>query len=364
MNIRQNQPFLPPIEEYQELLSQIWDSKWLTNSGPVERRLRRRLEERGLKSPVTTSSGHIAIEIALDLYDLKGEVITTPFTFASTTNAIVRRGLTPVFADIDCRSWNIDVEKIEELITEKTSAILAVHVFGHPCNIEKLQKIADSYGLKLIYDAAHSFGVKVNGEDISTYGDCSIFSLHATKLFHSVEGGVLCVADESEIVKASEIINFGLSDDAIKYAGCNGKMNELSAAMGVVNLNYLDQITERRGQLCKQYVTNLENVDGISFQKPSFEGEIKLNNAYMPILIDSRKTQSCRNEVVEKMAAKGIEIRKYFSPLTSTSKYLNKSPKNLAVAEDIASTVVSLPLHFYLQENEIDYVCDQLKTIL
>jgi dTDP-4-amino-4,6-dideoxygalactose transaminase len=364
LKIKQNRPFLPPINEYQEMLPGIWERSWLTNSGPVEQSFEHLLEAYGFNYPIITSSGHVSLEIVLDLYDIQGEVITTPFTFASTTNAIVRRGLTPVFADIDRDSWNIDPRKVEALITEKTSAILAVHVFGQPCDVEALQRIADSNGLKLIYDAAHSFGVKLNGRDISTFGDSSVFSFHATKLFHSIEGGLICVGNNKEKEKVNEIKNFGLSDGIIKYAGCNGKMHEFSAAMGVVNLRYVAQVIQRRGELIKRYIENLKDVDGLSFQKSSIDADIKANYSYMPILLNSNKTKLNRDQTIDKLREYGVEARKYFAPLTSTSSYITNAIIDQNVALSVADSVMTLPLHFYLKDEEIDYVCDRLRSLI
>lgn len=360
----QNKPFLPPLELYQEKLSAVWESHWLSNSGPMEQQLTDALADYGVVNPLLVSSGHIALELTIDAFELEGEIITTPFTFASTTTAIVRRGLKPVFVDIDPTTWNIDASKVEALITDKTSAILAVHVFGVPCDVQALEAIAKKHNLKLIYDAAHCFGVKINGRDISRYGDASIFSLQATKLFHSIEGGIISIKDSSLCEKINQLKNFGLSPEGIPSAGCNGKMHELSAAMGLLNLSYVPTIIDTRNYMYQQYHKRLSNIAGITLQKGLDDTAVDTNGAYFPIVINKEIANISRDEVADKLSQAGIEARKYFFPLTSDGGFIKGPVSEIPVAESIAESILSLPMHYYLKEEDIEYVCDELLKIV
>ena len=260
---------MPSIEEYIDEIRSIWDSHWMTNMGVKHNELEVKLKEYLEIDEISLfSNGHMALELVLQAMNLKGEVITTPFTFASTTHAIVRNGLTPVFCDINENDYTIDVNKIEELITDKTCAIVPVHVYGNICNIEEIERLAKKYDLKVIYDAAHTFGVKYNGKGIGSYGDASIFSFHATKVFNTIEGGAVCFNDKELGKKLYQLKNFGIkSETVVDGIGANAKMNEFQAAMGICNLRHVDNEIEKRRRVVERYRENLISVDGIKLCK-------------------------------------------------------------------------------------------------
>lgn len=356
MKVIQNKPFLPPYAEYIEKIKSCWDSYYLSNCGPIEKEFAQELENRGLCNPNLVVNGHAALELSLDALNIKGEVITTPFTFISTTNAIVRRGFKPVFADIDKDTFNILPSSIEGLINENTVAILAVHVFGVPCDVDQLQRIADRHGVKLIYDAAHAFGVTVKGKDISNYGDMSIFSFHATKLFHSIEGGVVCTNDEMLAQNISNLRNFGINGGSVDYCGMNAKMHEFSAAMGVVNLGYVDEVIKKRKYIFQRYQKNLIGLDGVKLQNRNSIEKFHDNYAYFPVVV-SPEIDFDRDHVFNILKEKGVEARKYFYPLTSDAAYLNhESCADVPVARSVSESILTLPLHYHLSDDDVDYV--------
>ena len=359
--------FLPPFEEYTEEIKKIWETNWLTNMGPLHNEFKEKLKAylKGKELSLFVN-GHQALEIAIKSFDFPkgGEIITTPFTFASTTHAITNCDMVPVFCDIEEESFNLDSSKIEELINEKTVAILPVHVFGNPCDVEKIKEIGEQHNLKVIYDAAHTFGVEVNGKGIATFGDISMFSLHATKVFHSIEGGILSYGKESYYYKLKNLKNFGITGpERITSVGGNSKMNEFQAAMGIVNLKYIDIEIEKRKKIAERYREDLSDMEGIICLN-DMDG-IKHNYAYFPIIINEEKLGLDRNQVFEKLQESGIYTRKYFYPLvTDFECYKGKfETEDLKIAKKVAERVLTLPMYGSLKEEEIYYIIDKIKSL-
>ncbi len=347
---------MPTYEEYCAEIQDLWDSRWLTNMGAKHNRLKAELCEY-LKVPNTElfCNGHIALYCAIKALGLTGEIITTPFTFASTTNAIVQAGCTPVFCDV-AGDYTIDVTKIESLITEKTSAILAVHVYGNICDVEAIAAIADKHGLKVIYDAAHAFGVEYKGRGICTYGDISMLSFHATKVFHTIEGGALCYNDSALTPAIVKQRGFGLNGEEIDCFGTNGKMNEFCAAMGLCNLRHIDDEVASRGEAYRLYTELLSGVPGLKLL-PLREG-IRQNFAYYPVLFDKAAFGKSRDEVVALLAAEGIAARKYFYPLVSSNKEFGQDLSDLTpIAKAYAENVLCLPMYAHLEAAVIESIC-------
>ncbi|MDO4563058.1 MAG: DegT/DnrJ/EryC1/StrS family aminotransferase [Clostridia bacterium] len=353
-------PSMPPMEEYFEEVKSIWENRWLTNAGPKHQILQKNLEEYlGVEHVELFANGHLALEIALDALGLKGEVITTPFTFASTTQAIVRNGLKPVFCDVEPKYYTMDPAKIEPLINEKTCAILPVHVYGNVCDVDAIEKIARKYNLRVIYDAAHTFGVKVGGRGIGAYGDVSMFSFHATKVFNTVEGGGLTFADDELVAKCKAIRQFGQKDETdVPYVGTNAKMTEFHAAMGICNLRHVEDNIRKRRQAVERYRERLCGVGGIRICTDQ-EG-VQGNYAYFPALFDEKVFGKSRDDVAELLAQNNIFARKYFYPLTNTFACLGEgySALDTPVAADIALHVLTLPLYADLELCDVDRICD------
>lgn len=351
-------PSLPPFEEYVDEIKDIWDTKMLTNQGPKYLELEKKLiQYLDVKNILMFANGHLALEIAIEALNLTGEIITTPFTFASTTHAIVRNGLTPVFCDIDPETYTIDVTKIEKLITPKTSAIMPVHVYGNVCDIEAIDKIAKKYNLKVIYDAAHTFGITYKNKGIGCFGDISMFSFHATKVFNTVEGGCLTFNDSSLIDKIKQIRQFGMQDqENVPLTGTNAKLTEVHAAMGLCNLNHINESIQLRKKAYDRYIKRLNKIKGIKISKMS--KDIIPNYAYMPVLFDGYKEN--RDEIDEKLKKSNIFARKYFYPLTSDfSAYKNKFPiQETPIAKHIAQNILCLPLYAGLSTEQVDMICD------
>ena len=352
-------PLMPEFDIYVEKLRQIWDSHWLTNNGRMYAELKEKLEKRMNGFVELFVNGHMALDIAIKALNLKGEVITTPFTFASTTHALTMNGCTPVFCDINPDTYTIDADKIESLITEKTCAIVPVHVYGCVCDVEKIEGIAKKYGLKVIYDAAHAFGESINGVSVGTLGDMSMFSFHATKVFNTVEGGGVTFSDEKYRKEFAAIRQFGMygKEDA-EMLGTNAKMTEFHAAMGLCNLRHVDEEIEKRKQAYDQYVQRLSDVDGIYIYR--IPDNLKLNYAYFPVQISKNVFGKSRDEITEILLENGIAPRKYFYPLTSDfsiirSKYpINETP----VAKKVAEEILTLPLYAGLTIDEVNHICD------
>jgi dTDP-4-amino-4,6-dideoxygalactose transaminase len=356
--INVTRPDLPEIERYLEYLKKIWSSRWLTNNGEFVQLLEKRLEEYlGVKNLVLVSNGTVALQLALRVLKVKGEVITTPFTFAATTNVILWEGLTPVFADIDPETFNIDPKDVERKITEKTSAILAVHVYGNPCYVEELQEIAERHNLKLIYDAAHAFGVEYKNRSVLNWGDISTLSFHATKVFHTIEGGALVVKDEGLLEELKLLRNHGIkSEEEVVLPGINAKMNEFQAAMGLCNLEDIDERIQRRKRIYEHYKEGLSDIKGIKFQRIIAS---KYNYIYMPVCFENIRK---RDEIYFELIKNGVKPRKYFFPLTVNFNYFKRKGVNLVgkyglkEALKIADTVLCLPLYADLEIPIVDRI--------
>lgn len=351
---------MPEFDEYVEAIRPLWESHWLTNMGANHEELSRRLEEYlKVKNISLFTNGHMALELTLQAMDLEGEVITTPFTFASTTHAIVRNGLTPVFGDIREDDYTLDADKIEALITDKTCAIVPVHVYGTPCDVDKIEEIAKRHGLKVIYDAAHAFGVEINGRGIGTYGDASMYSFHATKVYNTIEGGAIATDDDALIRKLWRLKDFGIRDEeVIDGIGANAKMNEFCAVMGLCNLLHVDDEIAKRKAVTERYRQNLSDVPGIKVL-PVKDG-VKQNYAYFPIVIDEEIFGADRNAVKAKLAENNIGVRKYFYPLVSDMDcYKDRFNSNdTPIAKKIADRVLTIPMFAELELEDVDRICE------
>jgi len=356
---------LPEIERYIEYLEKIWANRWMTNNGEFVQLLEKKLEEYlKVKNLVLVTNGTLALQLALKALDIKGEVITTPFTFSATTNVLLWEGLTPVFADIDTKTFNIDLKDIKRKITEKTSAILAVHVYGNPCYVEELQKIADKYNLKLIYDAAHAFGIEYKNQSVLNYGDTSTLSFHAAKLFHTIEGGAIIVDNEELTKKLKLLRNFGIkSEEEVILPGINAKMNEFQASMGLCNLENIDEKIQYRKNIYNYYKKELATTT-VKFQKIIAS---KYNYGYMPILFQNKMK---RDEIYSELIKNGIKPRKYFYPLTSDFDYFKNKDiylyrrDELKIATDIANRVLCLPLYPDLDIEIVDKIIHIIKRVI
>lgn len=361
-NILVTRSSMPPFEEYIDEIKDIWDTHWLTNMGAKHKELQKELlEYLGVDEIDLFTNGHMALELSLQAMNLpkNSEVITTPFTFASTTHAIVRNGLEPVFCDVNPVDFTMDVTKIEELITDRTSAIMPVHVYGNICNVDEIQRIADKYGLKVIYDAAHTFGVRYKDRGIASFGDVSCFSFHATKVFNSIEGGAACFKDKDFGLELYRLKNFGIrGPEVVDGVGANAKMNEFCAAMGLCNLRHVDEEIEKRRKVVERYREHLEGVEGI--QLSPIQKDVKPNYAYFPAIFDEKVFGSSRNEVFEALGNEGIGARKYFYPLTNTFDcFHGKYDSNLTpVALHLSKRVLTLPLYADLGLEDVDRICE------
>lgn len=353
---------IPPLEEYIAEISSIWDSHWLTNMGVKHQQLQRVLED-FLQCPhvVLYTNGHLALENVIAAMKLpKGsEVITTPFTFASTTHAIVRNDLVPVFCDINNEDYTIDAGKIEALITDKTVAILPVHVYGNICDVEKISEIAKRHDLKVIYDAAHAFAVKYKGISSANFGDASMFSFHATKVFNTIEGGAVCFSDDSLVNTLNDMKNFGIRDqESVVFVGGNAKMNEFQAAMGLCNLRHLKQEIAKRKIVAEHYRAKLDGIQGIKLCKP--KKDVESNYAYFPVVFDGY--YATRDEIFEALLKEGITARKYFFPLTNSFEcyrnYLTAGIEKTPIAAFLADHVLTLPMYADLSLEDVNRICE------
>ena len=353
-------PLLPPLEEFKPYLEDIWRRKWLTNNGYYHKELENALcEYLGVPYISLFTNGTLPLICALQALRITGEVITTPYSFVATTHALWWNGIKPVFVDIDRRTGNIDPEKIEAAITPKTTAIMPVHVYGQPCEMERIQEIANTYGLKVIYDAAHAFGVEKEGKSLLAAGDMSTLSFHATKVYNTVEGGALVCHDAQTKQRIDYLKNFGFANETTVVApGINGKMDELRAAYGLLSLKHVDEAIARRKQVALRYRETLRQVRGITF----FEDRpgVKHNYSYFPIFINEKEYGMSRDALYEKMKAAGVYGRRYFYPLISTfSTYRgleSARPSNLPNAHKMAEEVICLPMHHGLSEEDVDRV--------
>ena len=353
---------MPPIEEFFDEIKTLWDSHWITNMGDKHVEFQKELTDYlGVDNIELLVNGHMSLEMTIQAFGFPpgSEVITTPFTFASTTHAIVRNGLKPVFCDISEKDYLIDCDLIEKLITDKTVAILPVHVYGNICDVERIDEISKKYGLKVVYDAAHSFGEKYKGIGVGNFGDASCFSFHATKVFNSIEGGASCYRDEKIGSKIYDLKNFGIHGlNDVFGIGANAKMNEFCAAMGICNLRHVDDEIIKRKKVFDRYSENLKEVEGIVL--PSIQQDVYPNYAYYPILINEKKFKKSRDELYDDLIHHNIYARKYFYPLTSDFEcYKNiynssKTPK----AKFISDRVLTLPMYSDLDLSNVDIICE------
>ena len=358
-------PFLPPIEEYYSKVQKIWENKYLTNQGPMHEEFKNALKkEFSLNNVTLFCNGHLALECALKSLNMRpgGEIITTPFTFISTTHAIFNCGFKPVFCDIKMDDYTIDEDKIESLITNNTVAIVPVHVYGYPCNVEKIDKIAKKYNLKVVYDAAHAFGVNYKNNSLLSYGDISMVSFHATKLFHTIEGGMLSYSDKYLSTKLDAEKNFGiLKYEEINNPGINAKMNEFQAAMGLTNLPYLKDIIKKRKHITNLYKSYIKK-DGIIFVKE--QKNVDYNYAYLPILVEPKIAGITRDTIFEKLEKENIYSRKYFFPLTSDANcYKDLNCDNLDNAKYVSNNILTLPLYATLTDEEVLKICNIINEV-
>ena len=360
------QPALPPLDEFVKYLEKIWDSKFLTNSGPFHQQFEKELAEYlEVKYISLFANGTLALMTALQTLRITGEVITTPFSFVATTHALWWNNIKPVFADIEPDYFGLDSEKVESAITSQTTAILPVHIYGYPCQVDRLQEIADTYNLKLIYDAAHAFGVKINGNSILNFGDLSILSFHATKVFSTFEGGAIVCHDKKTKERIDLLKNFGhAGETTVIEPGINAKMNEVQASFGLLQLKYVDQYIAKRRAIAEMYQTQLKDISGIHFLV-DIEG-VTHNYAYFPILISKEAYGKTRDELNDYLKEHNIYGRRYFYPLMSNFPVYRNLPsaraKNLPIAEKITKQVLCLPIYPGLSEAEVNYICDCIKN--
>lgn len=351
-------PFLPPLDEYSDYLEQIWESGILTHNGPMVQELEKKLKEKmNIDYISCLSNGTMALQLAIKALNLEGEIITTPFTFIATTSSIIWERCTPVFVDINKKTFNINEEKIEEKITDKTVAILGVHVFSNPCNIEKIDEIAKSYNLKVIYDAAHAAFVNYKGKPLVEAGDISAISFHATKLFNTIEGGACVTNDKVIDEKIKELRFFGFnSKKEIVGEGTNAKMNEVQAAMGLSVLKYIDKILQTRQEKYEHYVEKLNNISWITFQKIDNES---YNYSYMPVVFD---TEERLLRVLEKLNLNNVFPRRYFYPSLDKVEILNGGISNCVNSRGLSKKILCLPLYHELKNIEIEKICEVIET--
>ena len=357
-------PLLPSLDDFNEMLKQIWESKWITNNGSFHKRLEKELAAY-LKVPYISlfTNGTLPLITALQALRVTGEVITTPYSFVATTHALWWNGIKPVFVDVDPATGNLNPDKIEAAITPKTTAIMPVHVYGKPCDTKRIQEIADQYGLKVIYDAAHAFGVEVNGESILNAGDLSTLSFHATKVYNTVEGGAMVMHDEKMKKRIDYLKNFGFANETtVVGPGINSKMDEIRSAYGLLNLKQVDAAIEARRRVAVRYREALREVEGIRFfdDMPG----VKHNYSYFPIFVDAEKYGMTRDELYFKMKDRGVLGRRYFYPLISTfSTYRgleSAHPDNLPEATRMAESVICLPMYHSLTEEDVERVLEAI----
>ena len=360
------QPFLPPLEEFLPYLVQIWESKWLTNSGPYHQEFEKKLSDHlGVEHLALFANGTLALVTALQALRITGEVITTPFSFVAAAHSLLWNGIKPVFVDIHPETFNLDPEKIEGAITPHTTAILPVHVYGKPCDVQQIQKIADIYGLKVIYDAAHAFGVNYKGESLLKHGDLSTMSFHATKVFNTFEGGAIVCPDAKTKRRIDDLKNFGYHDEVTVVApGINAKMNEVQAAFGLLQLKHIDKAIDRRWEIDNLYREELSTVSGIFC--PPLPADTIYNHAYFPILIEKEYPLS-RDELNDKLRQHGIYTRRYFYPLISEFPMYrglpSAAPSNLPIARKAADQVLCLPIYPALKSVDQQRVIEIIQEI-
>ena len=362
MSILVTRSSMPSLEEYVEEIKPIFESHWMTNMGPIYKKFQQELINY-LDVPEMSLfvNGHMALEMAIHALDLRcegGEVITTPFTFVSTVHAITRNGLKPVFCDIKEDNYTLDPEKIENLITEKTVAIIPVHVYGNICDVEAIDAIAKKHNLKVIYDAAHAFGVKYKEIGVGNYGDASMFSFHATKVFNTIEGGGIVYHDKKYRSKLHDLKNFGIHGvDDVTGIGGNAKLDEFRAAMGICNIRHVDEYIEARRKVAERYNERLGNVSGIKLNK--LQDGVFPNYAYYPVYFEEQTFGKNRDRVFDELSEYDIHARKYFYPaINELSCYKNDYPQNTPVAHDISMNILTLPMYEGLALEDVDRICN------
>lgn len=352
--INVSEPFLPPLADYIHLLEKIWEDKWVTNNGPILQDLESQLREKlSVENLSFVSNGTIALQIAIKALNITGDVITTPFSYVATTSSICWEGCNPIFVDIDKDTLNIDVSKIEEKITSETSAILATHVYGNPCEVEELERIGKEHNIKIIYDAAHAFGVSYKGQSLFNFGDISTCSTHATKLFHTIEGGFVVAKNKEIQAEVDFMRNFG-HNGPFKFAtvGINGKNSEFHAAMGIINLRYQDEITKKRKEVSEIYDEKLKNAD---IKKPIWNAHSSPNYSYYPIIFESEEALNrCNTALMDA----GIFGRRYFYPTLPSSLPYIQDHKDLPVSDEMSKRVFCLPLHLSVSEKDVDLISE------
>ena len=351
---------MPDFDEYINELRSVWDSRWLSNRGEASVKFEDMLKEY-LQTPNVWlfANGHLALEVTIEALKLKGEVITTPYTHCSTTHSIVRNGLTPVFVDIKEDTLTIDPDLIEKAITSDTVAIVATHVYGFVCDVERIEKIAKEHNLYVIYDAAHAFGVKYKGQSVANFGDASMFSTHATKVFHTIEGGIVSYKDAELFKSLKNLVNFGFtSPEDIDYIGTNARMNEFEAVMGICNLRHIDTAFAKRKAIWERYYERLNGIKGIRVVAP--DADTEWNYAYMPVIFDGYKLN--RDEVQELLAKDNIFARKYFYPIVNKAAcYVEKyGNADTPISAHIADCVLTLPMYEDLELEDVDRICDRI----
>lgn len=358
------QPYLPPLEEFIPFLQQIWDKKLLTNGGPMHQQLERALADYlGVPEVALFNNGTIALLTALQALDITGEVITTPYSFVATAHSILWNGLTPVFVDIDPATLNIDPKRIEASITARTSAIMPVHCYGNPCDVVAIQRVADKHGLKVIYDAAHAFGVKDEGGSVLRHGNLSVLSFHATKVFNTFEGGAIICPDVATKQHIDQLKNFGITDEVtVKAAGINGKMSEINAAFGLLQLQHIEAIMARRSEIAIRYRAQFKGLKGITVVETT--GQTVSNNSYFPILVGEGYPLS-RDELYQKLKDHNIFARRYFYPLISEfpmyKEMASAHQNNLPIATEVAKQVLCLPIYPELGDDELNQITEIVK---
>lgn len=360
-------PFLPPFEEYLGEIKKLWHSSRITNMGEFHKKLEENLKRYLNVSQISLfTNGHMALELLIQAMGLSGEVITTPFTFVSTAHAIKRNNLTPVFCDINEKDYTIDVDKIEDLITDKTSAIIPVHVYGHVCDDNAIEKIAKKYNLKVIYDAAHAFGVKQDGKSVVSYGDASILSFHATKVFNTIEGGAVIYSDEKLGKKLYGLKNFGIRNEiVVDDIGANAKMDEFRAAMGLCNLHYIDYCIKKREIVYQRYLNNLEGIEGVILS--TIPKNIEYNFSYFPIVFDEKIFgKKIRDHLYDYLKSEHIYTRRYFYPLITEMECYKKSYNSgkTPIAKKISENILTLPLYPDLDLDTVDEICELISGYL
>lgn len=356
---------MPPLDEYVREIAPLWESHWLTNMGEKHQQLEAELESfLGVPNVALFTNGHSALECVLEAMDLHGKVITTPFSFASTTHALVRKGLTPVFCDIRPDDYTLDASKLEGLVDDETCAILPVHVYGNLCDVDAIQEVADRHGLKVIYDAAHALGVSRDGVSSASFGDASMFSFHATKVFNTIEGGAICFRDPSLKPLLEQWKNFGITGtESVEYVGGNAKMNEFCAAMGICNLRHLGEEIAKRARVVGRYRERLSEIGGLTLC--AGQPGVTPNYAYLPVLFDPEAFGATRDDAYEALMARDVHTRKYFFPLISDyACYAGRFDSSLTpVAQRVSSRVLTLPLYADLALEDVDRICDVVLSV-